>query len=99
MDKQVQELATQLERAQFQLKKVRTKADLKAAFADLDTVESQLDKEHERNSKLQDKVSSPIDPTPTTSPSLNGLIFPDSDSNPASSRHQSDKVPGHVQAR
>ncbi|KAL2635621.1 hypothetical protein R1flu_007100 [Riccia fluitans] len=35
---------------------VRTKADLKAAFADLDTVQSQLDEEHERNNKLQDKV-------------------------------------------
>ncbi|KAL2634642.1 hypothetical protein R1flu_006121 [Riccia fluitans] len=51
-DKQVQELATQLERAQFQLEKVRKKANLKAAFADLDTVQSQLDEEHERNSKL-----------------------------------------------
>ncbi|KAL2654124.1 hypothetical protein R1flu_022252 [Riccia fluitans] len=57
-DRRVQELATQLERAQFQLEKVRTKADLKAAFADLDTVQSQLDEEHERNSKLQDKVNS-----------------------------------------
>ncbi|KAL2623015.1 hypothetical protein R1flu_003220 [Riccia fluitans] len=55
-DKQVQELVTQLERAQFQLEKVRTKADLKAAFADLDTIQLQLDEDYERNSKLQDKV-------------------------------------------
>ncbi|KAL2634301.1 hypothetical protein R1flu_005780 [Riccia fluitans] len=55
MDKRVQELAT-LDCAQFQLEKVRTKADLKATFSDLDTVQSQLDEEHERNSKLQDKV-------------------------------------------
>ncbi|KAL2628571.1 hypothetical protein R1flu_013257 [Riccia fluitans] len=38
------------------LEKVRTKADLEAAFADLDTVQAQLDEEHERNSKLQERV-------------------------------------------
>ncbi|KAL2650590.1 hypothetical protein R1flu_018718 [Riccia fluitans] len=54
-DKQVRELATQLELAQLQLEKVRTKADLEAAFADLDTIQAQLDKEHE-SSKLQERV-------------------------------------------
>ncbi|KAL2649569.1 hypothetical protein R1flu_017697 [Riccia fluitans] len=37
------------------LEKVRTKADLEAVFADLDIVQAQLDEEHERNSKLQER--------------------------------------------
>ncbi|KAL2613225.1 hypothetical protein R1flu_024917 [Riccia fluitans] len=57
-DTQIRELATQLELAQLQLEKVRTrtKADLEVAFADLDTVQVQLDEEHERNSKQQERV-------------------------------------------
>ncbi|KAL2623366.1 hypothetical protein R1flu_003571 [Riccia fluitans] len=55
-DTPLRELATQLELAQLQLEKVRTKDDLEAAFADLDTVQVQLDEEHERNSKLQERV-------------------------------------------
>ncbi|KAL2652740.1 hypothetical protein R1flu_020868 [Riccia fluitans] len=53
VDKQLWEVAIQLECAQRELEKVRTKVDLKAAFADLDAISQQLDEEHERNNKLQ----------------------------------------------